>query len=149
MAKIRWGLAIAIVIATTFGGFTTERAAASPRPSAVHPAPAPVDPAEVVFAFGDDLDAVNYEVGFEPDARDAARLTAACRAVFAEQPKFQSALQTTDKAKNLADELVAAAEPTIELCFDPLSADEDAEAHAAEGFADYHETAFDFAAAVK
>jgi hypothetical protein len=42
-----------------------------------------------------------------------------------------------------------AAEPTVELCFDALSADEDAEARAAEGFATFHELAFDFADALK
>jgi hypothetical protein len=148
VVKTRWALAIAILLTTTFSGFTTERAAASSRALAKRAAGAAVDPAEVVFAFGDDLDAVNYEVGFDPESRDAVKLTAACRAVFADQPKFQAALQTTNKAQGIADDLVAAAEPTIELCFDPLSADENAEAHAAEGFADFHEKAFDFASAV-
>jgi hypothetical protein len=101
-----------------------------------------------VFAFGDALDAVNYEVGFEPDARNLDRLTAACRAVFAGQPTFEAALQKATKAKAIGHDLLADAQPTVELCFDPLSADEDAEGRAAEAFADFHERAFDFADAV-
>jgi hypothetical protein len=150
VVKLRWALAIAVVLMTTFGGLSTRRAvAAGPPVSKRAIRAAVINPAETVFEFGDLLDAVNYEVGFEPDARDGARLTAACRALFADQPKFQAALQKEAKAKDIANDLVAAAEPTVELCFDPLSADDNAEAHAAVGFADFHEKAFDFADAVR
>ena len=157
MVKFRWethggllgrgAMAVAIVLATTFSGLSSEHAAASTR-RAVASVPEKVNPAEVVFAFGDDLDAVNYEVGFDPASRDAGRLIAACKAVFADESGFQATLHAIGKAKDIANDLLAAAEPTIELCFDPLTADENAEAAAAEGFANFHESAFDFANAL-
>jgi hypothetical protein len=149
VVKIRWGLAIVVLLATTFSGFGAQRADAATVNVAKVALPASVTPAEVVFAFGDDLDAVNYEIGFEPGARDDRKLTAACRSLFADQPKFQSALEATSKARDIARDLTDAAQPTLELCFAPLSADENAEAHAAMGFADFHEKAFDFADALK
>jgi hypothetical protein len=157
VVKLRWetlgvlvgreAVAVAVVLATTFGGWGTERALASS--AAAHAATAHVaraaDPVEAVFAFGDDLDAVNYEIAYLPDARNEPRLHAACQAVFADQPSFEAALHASDKTKDLANDLLAEAEPTVELCFDPMSADEDAEGRAAEGFAEFHESAFDFA----
>jgi hypothetical protein len=144
----RGALATALVLMTTLGGMSTQRALAADARLAPRAVPTPADPVEVVFAFGDDLDAVNYEIAFEADARNVARLTAACRAVFADEPRFQAALQALTEAQDIARDLVADAQPTVELCFGPLSADEDAEANAADRFAHFHERAFDFAAAL-
>ncbi|HVT78679.1 MAG TPA: hypothetical protein VHD87_16685 [Acidimicrobiales bacterium] len=147
----RQAVAIAVVLTTTFGGIGTGTALAS----SSHRQPARRvlakvdDPADAVFNFGDDLDAVNYEIGFLPDQRDPERLGAACKAVFRDQPGFESAVQHADHAKDIGAALVADAEPIVELCADPMSADDDAEANAAQGFDDFHEQAFDFAAAVK
>jgi hypothetical protein len=159
--KLRWetlsvlvgreAVAVAVVLATTFGGWGTQHALASnaaARAAKVH-VTRTVDPAEAVFAFADDLDAVNYQIAYLPDSRNDDRLIAACQAVFADQPKFQAALQASDKTKDIANDLLAEAEPTIEVCFDPLSADEDAEGRAAEGFAAFHESAFDFASVLQ
>jgi hypothetical protein len=142
----RAGVGLAVVLATTFGGPASPRVSAGVRTRAerVHRA----DPAETVFAFGDDLDAVNYELAFEPDARDGQRLAAACQAVLADQSGFQAVLRAA-KAQDVAADLAADSEPTIEVCFSPQAADEDAQARAAEGFAEFHERAFDFAAGVQ
>lgn len=160
--KIRWetlgylagreALVFAVLVVTTFGGLGSQRAsAASPAVTGVAAAPRlpkPADPVEAVFAFGDDLDAVNYAISFPPDQRDNSRLVTACQAVFADQPTFQAAMQSAGKAAGIAQSLLAAAEPTVELCFDPLSADETTQGRAADGFARYHDRAFDFADAV-
>jgi hypothetical protein len=149
----REAVAVAVVLATTFGGWGTQHAMASnaaARAAKKHVAHV-ADPAEAVFAFADDLDAVNYQIAYTPETRNPDRLIAACQAVFADQPKFQAALQASasDKTKDIADDLLAEAEPTVEVCSDPLSADEDAEGRAAEGFAAFHESAFDFASVLK
>jgi hypothetical protein len=145
---MRWVVVISVVLATTFSGVTARTATAAASLAPARAVRAPVDLAETVFRFGDALDAVNYEASFEPDARNLDRLTAACRSVFARQPTFESALQTATKAEDIAHDLVANAQPTIELCFAPLSVDEDAAVRAAEAFADFRERAFDFAAAI-
>ena len=144
-----------MILATTFSGLSTQHAlaratqAATRSSARVDRLPAAIDPVEAVFAFGDDLDAVNYQISFEPGARDQARVGAACQVVLTDQPTFEAALRVNDKVQDIAHDLLAAAEPTVELCFDSLSADEEAEARAAEGFADFHEHAFDFAAALR
>jgi hypothetical protein len=140
------------LVATTFSGLGSSKALAGSshsKTAVTRTIAERLDPVESVFVFGDDLDAVNYEMSFVPEARDAARLGAACQAVFSDQPAFEAAVHAADKAKAIADDLLDAAEPTVELCFDALSADEDAEARAAEGFATFHELAFDFADALK
>ncbi|HVV38508.1 MAG TPA: hypothetical protein VHC63_18000 [Acidimicrobiales bacterium] len=147
----RQAVAVAVVLTTTFGGIGTSTALASSSPArpAVKTAAKVGDPADAVFNFGDDLDAVNYQIEFLPDQRDPERLDAACKAVFRDQPRFESAVQHADHAKGVGAALVADAEPIVELCADPMSADDVAEANAAQGFDDFHEQAFDFAAAVK
>jgi len=133
----REALAIALIVATTLSGLGSQRALAEGRPTPRAALRAAADPAEAVFAFGDDLEAVTYDLG---DQR-----VAACRGVLAHQANFQSTLRAVPKADEVAGDLRAAAEPTIELCFDPLTSDEDAVGRAAEGYADFHERAFDFA----
>jgi hypothetical protein len=138
---VREAVAIAVVLATTLSGLSTERALAAearPRRAAL---PASLDPAEIVFSFGDDLEAVAYDLG--------DRRVAACRRVVAHTARFESALRTVNESEDVVSDLRAAAEPTIELCFDPWSTDEHAAARATEGFADFHERAFDFASALK
>jgi hypothetical protein len=145
---MRWVVVITVLLATTFSGLSTQSATAATVPASKRIARVPTNPVETVFAFGDALDAVNYQVAFEPEARNLDRLTAACRSVFARQPSFESALRAT-KAKDIAHDLLTHAQPTVELCFNPLAADEDAAGRAAEAFATFRERAFDFAAARK
>jgi hypothetical protein len=141
---MRWVVVIAVLLATTFSGFSTQSATAATVPASTRVAPTPPNRAEAVFAFGEALDAVNYQVGFEPDARNLERLSAACRSVFARQPTFEAALRGA-KAKDVAQDLLTDSQPTVELCFNPLAADEDAAGRAADAFAKFRERAFDFA----
>lgn len=80
---------------TTLGGWHTRDAGAtSSSQSARRRAPVVVaaDPVEAAFLYADLLEPVAYQLGFEPDARDAAVLTAACASlleVAAPEPELQ------------------------------------------------------------
>lgn len=132
----RVAFAVAVLLTTTVGGVRAQAALAADAAAARASSPrAHLDPAETVFAFEDDLDAVNY-----------APTGPACQAVFSDNPAFEAALRLGPA--DIANDLRADAEPTIEICFNVWSPDEVSLEAAAVGFADFHERAFDFADAV-
>ena len=129
----REAVAAALVLATTLGGWHLEAASASTRAETPGKKPAAVvtriDPTDAAFAYGDLLDAVQYQLGFEPDARDADQLRAACDSLL--------------EAKAPGDRLRQAAAPIVEFCRD---GDESLAEEAADAYATYRDTAFDLAA---
>jgi hypothetical protein len=77
------------------------------------------------FAYGDLLDAVQYQLGFEPDARNEVRLTSACTALLRVEPP--------------KGDLGDAASPIIRYC---KGGDESVADQAADAYVQYRETMF-------
>ena len=121
-------VALAVVVTTTLGGLHVQQASAAeakarPRVPAVAVAKK-LDPVEAMFAYGDLLDAVQYQAGFEPDARDAKATAASCDALLATQAP--------------RDELVSVAAPIVRFC----QSGDDAES-VADAFVAYREKVFE------
>lgn len=128
----RQAVALFVVLATTFGGWHAQHAGATDRDRPVTATPevpaVRVDATEAAFAYGDLLEVVRYHAGFEPDARDAAELVAACSALLA--------------ADAPGDELRRLAAPIVSFCRDGSEVDAE---DAAAAYVAYREKAFDLA----
>ncbi len=125
----REGVALALVLATTLGGWHLQQASASTPPTtarAENRVAAPKEPPVDRFAYGDLLDAVQYQLGFEPDARDAASVLAACSSLL--------------DAKGPEGALREAAAPIVAYCQNP---NEDEAARAPDAYVAYREAMFD------
>ncbi|MDP1795135.1 MAG: hypothetical protein Q8K63_13450 [Acidimicrobiales bacterium] len=150
----REALAVALILTTTFGGWSTQHASAavaaptktpaSPAAPVIEKVDAPDDPVEAVFGFRDNLELVQLQLAFDADARDAFELEGACRDVVRNAPLFSAALGEIDD--EIAQTLRNAATPTIALCASPLDAPARMESAAVDGFFRFWEAAFDVAA---
>ncbi len=138
-------MAVAIVITTTFGGWGTHNAAAAiahtTAPSVATAAPVPklsssADVIEAVFGFGDLLNAVGYQLSFEPGARDAAALDRSCGDLRNANEQFELAAA---RAKDVGDRLRGDAGPVLAFCLGSSNEPENAYGQ----FVSYREHAFE------
>lgn len=141
----RGAIVAVLICATALGDWGQRATASTPLRAASSADASPTaesdDPVDVVFAFRDDLGRVQWQLGFEPDARDGAELATACADVIRMAPGFRSAVAEIDG--DLAAQLREAAHPTIELCHHPLGAGAAGESAALAGYGQFWEAAFD------
>ena len=101
-----------------------------------------------VFAFGDRLEAVDYELGFTGDARNADATAQQCRSLLVEHEALKQALAALHSraARAVGPKLLAAAASTVDACRStPPAADEASAERAYTDFSSYRDIAFDFA----
>jgi len=155
----RLGLGVLVTV-TALSGIARMSPSAPPKAKSPHvlaavaaPASAPTrltdaQISERVFDFGDRLQAVDYQLGFTGDARDAAATASACQALLADHVALRSALDRVRNrtARDLGAELLRAAASTVDACSSTPPANDAASAERAyNDFARYRNLAFDFA----
>jgi len=100
-----------MLLATTFGGLPTSKAAATETAASARVAvPASPDARALVLDFGDALEELHDSLAYDADARDPARVSRACRAVLAQYPAVR------DAVGDGGTQLLVAAESMVDAC---------------------------------
>ncbi|MEY2469267.1 MAG: hypothetical protein QOF21_1965 [Actinomycetota bacterium] len=102
---------------------------------------------ERVFDFGDRLQAVDYQLGFVGEARDAVRTATACQTLLVGHESLRDAIDSVRSrvAREVGADLIRAAATTVDVCSSTPPANDEATAERAYiDFALYRDLAFDF-----